>query len=96
MAVDAQQDVRSERIQARATKQAKDTLERAAAVQGVSLSDFLISTGLEKAMVTLQSHELLQLGADDSRLFAEALLNPPEPSEALRAAKERHAAEVLR
>lgn len=96
MAVDTPPETRSKRIQARATKRAKDVLERAAAVRGVSLSDFLISTALEQANKILQAHEQLELSARDSRAFAEALLNPPVPNEELSAAGDRHAAEVER
>lgn len=96
MASDARQENRSERIQARATRQAKDTLEQAAAVQGVSLSDFVISTALEQANKTLRAHAQLELSARDSRSFAEALINPPAPNEALRDARERHLEEVER
>lgn len=96
MAMDTRQENRSERIQARATKRAKDVLERAAAVQGVSLSDFIISTALEQANKSLQAHEQLELSARDSRAFAEALINPPAPNEALSKARDRHAAEVER
>lgn len=96
MALDSRQKHRSERIQARATKHAKDTLEQAAAVMGVSLSDFIISTAVEQASKTLQAHAQLELSARDSRTFAEALINPPAPSDALRAARDRHLAEVER
>lgn len=96
MASDARHENRSERIQARATKQAKDKLEQAAAVQGVSLSDFVISTAVEQANKTLQAHAQLELSGRDSRTFAEALINPPAPNEALRAARDRHLAEVER
>lgn len=96
MSSDTRQEIRTERIQARATKHAKDTLERAAAVQGVSLSDYLISTALEQANKTLRAHDQLELSARDSRAFAEALINPPSPNEALRTAMDRHSAEVER
>lgn len=96
MAVDTRQELRSERIQARATKGAKDVLERAAAIRGVSLSDFIISTALEQANKTLQAHGQQELSARDSRAFAEALLNPPAPNEALSKARDRHVAEVER
>ncbi|MDF1523325.1 MAG: DUF1778 domain-containing protein [Trueperaceae bacterium] len=96
MVLDTRQENRSERIQARATKQAKELLEQAAAVQGVSLSDFVISTALEQANKTLQAHGQLELSARDSRAFAEALINPPAPNEALLVARDRHLAEVER
>lgn len=94
MAFDAHQDNRTERIQARATKHAKERLERAAAVRGVSLSDFLISTALEQADKTLRAHEQIELSARDSMAFAAALLNPPAPNEALLAARRRYQVEV--
>lgn len=96
MAWDTQQENRTERIQARATKRAKDVLERAAAVRGVSLSDFVISTALEQANKTLQAHEQLELSARDSLAFAEGLINPPAPNEALSKARDHHAVEVER
>lgn len=96
MVADARQENRSERIQARTTKHAKDVLERAAGMQGVSLSDFIVSTALEQANKTLRAHEQSELSVRDSRAFAEALISPPAPNEALRAARERHAAEVVR
>ena len=77
-------DNKSERIQARVSNRVKDVLERAAAVQGVSLSDFIVSSALEKANKVLLGHEQLELSARDSRAFAEALINPPAPNEALR------------
>lgn len=96
MATDTPTEHRSERVQARTTKQAKDRLEQAAAVQGVTLSDFIIATALEQANKTLRAHAQLELSARDSRAFAEALINPPAPNEALLAARDRHRAEVER
>jgi hypothetical protein len=34
--------------------------------------------------------ETIQLSAEDQRLFVETLLNPPEPSDALRRAAQKH------
>jgi uncharacterized protein (DUF1778 family) len=88
------QENRSERIQARATKRAKETLEQAAAVLGVSLSDYIISTALAQAAETLRSHAQLELSSRDSEAFAAALLSAPAANEALRAARDRYLAEV--
>ncbi len=94
MAVDVSREYRTERLQARATKQTKDLLEMAATMQGVTLSEFIISSALERAMETVREHNYLELSARDSRAFADALLNPQEPNKALRAARERYLAEV--
>ena len=37
-----------------------------------------------------REHEILQLSAEDRRIFANALLHPPVPNEKLRCAAERH------
>jgi uncharacterized protein (DUF1778 family) len=96
MALDPRQENRSERIQVRATKTAKDKLERAAALHGVSLSDFVVSSALEQAARILQAHEQVELSSRDSLAFVEALLNSSTPGEALRTARHRHFAEVER
>ncbi len=90
------QDAKSERIQARTTRRVKERIERAAAMRGVSLSDFLISTALEEADKTLQSYEQIELSALDSQAFVTALLDPPTPNEELLAARRRYHAEVER
>lgn len=81
---------KEERVQARVNADTKDLLERAARYRGVSLSDFMVSSASEAATRTVQEHTLIHLSAQDSRAFAEALLNPPAPNDALRQAKERH------
>jgi len=41
-------------------------------------------------MATIREFELLELQNENRRVFVEALLNPPEPNEALKAAAARH------
>lgn len=96
MAVNPSRENRTERIQARATRQAKELLEAAAAMQGVSLSEFVLASALEHAAETVHAHTYVQLSARDSRAFAEALSNPRRPNEALLAARDRYLAEVER
>jgi uncharacterized protein (DUF1778 family) len=43
-------------------------------------------------MTTIRNFETMKLNAKDSVAFAQALLNPPEPNAALRAAAERYKA----
>lgn len=96
MTLAASRENRTERIQARATRQSKELLETAAAMQGVSLSEFMLASALERATETIQAHTYVQLSARDTRAFAEALLNPQGPNEALLAARDRYLAEVER
>lgn len=75
-----------QRLEARIEAEKKETIGAAAAVQGLSISDFVIQAAYTRALETLEAHRTLQLSEVDQRLFVETLMNPPAPSEALREA----------
>jgi uncharacterized protein (DUF1778 family) len=77
---------RSARVQVRVTAAQKKLPERAAALEGRSLTDFVLTSAQAAAAETITRHELLKLTADDQDAFVGALLNPPAPNKALRAA----------
>ena len=68
----------------------KALIERAARLQGRSLTDFLIASAQQEAERVIHEHEVMVLSPRDSVSFVQALLNPPPPNEALRAAFRRH------
>ncbi|MGA7178242.1 MAG: DUF1778 domain-containing protein [Thiobacillaceae bacterium] len=74
-----EQSARSARLEARVTKEQKSLLQRAAALQGRSLSDFLVSSAQEAATRVIQEHETIRLSRTDRTAFILALLNPPAP-----------------
>jgi uncharacterized protein (DUF1778 family) len=61
-------------------------LKRAAELQGGSVGDFIVRAIREAAIRTIESVEVIELSTDDQILLAKGLINPPEPSEALREA----------
>jgi len=61
---------------ARVPKSTKNVLERAAELSGQTLSDFVLGTAYERALITIKSRELIELSARDSEAFANALLTP--------------------
>jgi uncharacterized protein (DUF1778 family) len=77
---------RYERFRARIQPEQKALLQRAADIAGRSLSDFVIAAAERAAEEAIRRHEIIQLTECDSRQLAEALLNPPAPSDRLRAA----------
>lgn len=81
---------RRERLEARLSPEQKALLERAAALEGRSLTDFVVSSAQSAALETIQRYEVISLTARDSLAFAEAFANPPAPNERLRAAARRH------
>lgn len=80
----------SERLEARVSKEQKELFQRAADIQGLTLTDFVISSMHNAAVRAIQEHEMMQLIGRDREVFLEALLNPPEPSASLRAAAQRY------
>lgn len=83
---------RSERVEARVTPEQKKLFERTAALEGRSLTDFLLSSAQAAAADTISRHELLKLTPEDQEIFVAALLNPPAPNKALRVAVARYGA----
>lgn len=80
----------SERLEARVSPKLKRLFQRAADLQGVTLSDFLISSARQTALQTVQEREIIHLSERDSRFVAEMLIHPPAPSARLRAAMRRY------
>jgi uncharacterized protein (DUF1778 family) len=81
---------RRERLEARLSAEHKRLLERAAALEGRSLTDFVLASAHAAALATIERHEVIALNAQDSQAFIRALLDPPEPNERLRRAARRH------
>jgi uncharacterized protein (DUF1778 family) len=91
-----QQQTRTARIEARISPDGLAIVKRAAEIQGRSLSDFVVAAAQEAAYRTIEEVEIIRLSAEDQRLLAEALLNPPEPAPALLRAFENYQRVVRR
>jgi uncharacterized protein (DUF1778 family) len=87
--------LRGERVEIRMTRAQKRNIERAASLRGTSVTDFILNAVQPAATETIREFETLELRNEDRRVFVEALLNPPEPNEALKAAVARHRKMVL-
>lgn len=85
---------RSDRLEARVDREQKALFERAAALQGCSLSTFLITSAREAAIKTIQEHEVIKLSGSDRDVFIKALLNPPKPTKKMREAALRYKKEM--
>jgi uncharacterized protein (DUF1778 family) len=79
-----------ERLEARISSQEKSIFARAAAIQGRTLSEFVVSSLHEAASRAIQTYEVMRLAEQDREAFVNALLNPPEPSDNLKAAAKRY------
>jgi uncharacterized protein (DUF1778 family) len=79
-------EIKRERIELRVGASAKDLIQRAMAVTGLTAGDL----AYEGARRVLAEHERMVLTGADREAFLEALMNPPEPTEKLVAALRRH------
>ena len=75
-----------ERLEARVSPAQKDLMQRAAALEGETLTHFVVKSAQRAAEQIIREHEVLVLTPQESRQFVEALLNAPPPNAALRAA----------
>jgi uncharacterized protein (DUF1778 family) len=78
------------RLEARLPASVYATLKRAAQLKGRSLTDFVVSAAHDAARHAIEEESLLRLSAEDQRRFADALLHPPDPNDALKQAKRLH------
>lgn len=78
------------RITARAPQLVVNDLEEAAALVGVSVSQFVIQAATEKARTVIDSYMRISLSRRDAAFVANLLSMPPKPNEALRRAAQRY------
>ncbi len=74
---------RSERIEARTTPDILAVLRHAAAMEGRSLSDFVVTAAERAARQAIEEAQVIRLSAEDQRRFVEALLDPPAATPAM-------------
>lgn len=84
------QITRSERIEARLTPEVLAMVRHAAAMEGRSLSDFVVTAAEQAARQAIEEAQIVRLSAADQKLFVEALLDPPEPAPAMKRAFAHH------
>ncbi len=80
------------RLEARITPDLHALLKRAGAIEGRTVTDFVVAAAWNAAERTIESTEIIRLSAEDQRRFAELLLDPPAPTPAMRRAFEHHRA----
>ena len=78
------------RLEARVSIDEKKLFKHAAALQGRSLTEFLVSCAHDAAKKTVQEHGVIELSAKDRKAFVAALLKPPAPGKRLQKAARRY------
>jgi uncharacterized protein (DUF1778 family) len=75
---------RAERLETRVTAEQKSLIERAAALQGRTLTDFVLTSVQDAARRAIEEHQQVALSVRDSEAFVDALLNPKPVNDRLR------------
>lgn len=84
--------MRNERLEARVSRKTKDLFQKAASIQGRTLTEFVVNSAIEAAKRTVQENEFVEMTYRDRMAFVEILLNgPTAPNARLRKAAGRHA-----
>jgi uncharacterized protein (DUF1778 family) len=79
-----------DRMHLRLDAKIKRKLERAAAYEETSVSEFVLASATAAAERIIDAHEKVTLSAPDWDIFYDALMNPPEPYERLKQAARRY------
>ncbi len=85
---------RTERLDARVTKEEKRVVETAANLRGISVTDLMRTAITDAANKIIRENEILTLSERERQAFVQALMNPPRPNNAAIAAVRRYRREV--
>jgi uncharacterized protein (DUF1778 family) len=75
---------RAQRLETRVTAEQKMLIEHAAALQGRTVTDFVLTSVQDAAQRAIEEHRQLELSVRDSQAFVDALLNPQPVNDRLR------------
>jgi uncharacterized protein (DUF1778 family) len=82
------------RLEARLSPEIKALLQKAADLEGRTLTDFVVTSLEAEAYRVIEKHQTLKLSIEDSEAFVDAVLHSPQPNHALQAAALRYKQEI--
>jgi uncharacterized protein (DUF1778 family) len=86
------QATKERRLELRLTADQRKNLEEAAAMQGLSISSYLLNSSLLKAQQDLAANRGMLIGHEDQAKIMQALAHPPAPNARLRKAAKAYLA----
>jgi len=78
------------RIEARVDRQQKKAIEKAAALEGRTVTDFVVTSAQAEAVRVIEAHTRMILSERDQAVFVSALLSPTVPTGRLARAAARY------
>ena len=88
--IEMNKPLKTERIEARVDPDIRDLITEAADLEGCSISEFLVVSAKERAEKTLHRTRVFRLTEESQVRFAELVLDPPPPNQAMQEAKVLH------
>ena len=82
----ATMEQKKERVTARIAQSAFEKIEYAAALQGATVNQFLVSSALHNAEKIIEHERSIKLSSEETCRFMAILEEPPKPNTKLRAA----------
>ena len=89
-------DTRQERINLRLKGSAKKALERAATLEGKTVSQFVLASALAQAEKAIHEHTVMRLNAQEAEAFYDALSQPARFNSRLATAIAEHERRVIK
>ena len=86
---------KQQRLAVRITPDHKRLIERAAELRGTTVTEFVVASAQQAAADTIRDFEVLTLRDQARKVFVNAILNPPLPNEAARAAVRKYKARLV-
>ena len=87
--INMEKEITTARLEARLPMEVHALLKRAAEMEGRTLTDFVVTAARDAALRTIADTEVVRLSLEDQQRIAEAMLNPPLPTDSLRRAFQR-------
>jgi uncharacterized protein (DUF1778 family) len=84
----------NKRITTRVPTSTRLIIERAAAIYGTTINQFIVQAAVERANEVLQSMEVVYLSTRDAKTFLNALATPPKPNKRLLGAARAHSHDI--
>lgn len=81
--------LKNARLELKTTRETKELLSKAAILDGMDLSAFMLASAIEKARSILRDHAAITLSAEGQLQLAKLLKAQPEPTEAMKALRQQ-------
>ena len=75
--------IKDARMELKTTREAKELLNRAALLDGMDLSSFMLASAMERARAILRDHDAIALSAQGQARLAEVLQGPAAATRAM-------------